>query len=245
MNENILVSIITPCFNSMKTIARTIESVLNQTYKNIEYIIIDGGSSDNTLKVIQEYEPYFEGRLRIVSEKDNGIYDAMNKGIGLANGDLIGIVNSDDYYNLDSVEIMVNNMLDEKHQILYGYQRNLIDDKETKICIYHHNYLDQQMITHPTCFVTKSVYSDFGLYNCKFKSSADYEFMLRIFRGGKVSFKPVYHIISNFAEGGMSSSQVGVQETALLRKQFGIISKKKYRGILLRSKLYQLLKEKR
>lgn len=245
MKNNILVSIITPCFNSAKTIAKTIESVLTQTYKNVEYIIIDGASNDNTLKVIQEYEPSFEGRLRVVSEKDNGIYDAMNKGIRLATGELVGIVNSDDYYNFDSIEIMVQNMLDVKYQILYGYQRNFKDGKETKICIYHHNFLDQQMITHPTCFVTKSVYNDFESYNCKYKSSADYEFMLRIFHGGKVAFKPVYHIISNFAEGGMSDSQVGVQETARLRLQFGIISKNRYRSIMLRSKLYHLLKEKR
>lgn len=245
MNDKVLVSIITPCFNSEKTIAKTIESVLHQTYKNIEYIIIDGASTDDTLKIIQVYEPYFEGRVRVVSEKDNGIYDAMNKGIKLATGDLIGIVNSDDYYNLESVEIMVNNMLDKKHQILYGFQRNLKDGKETKVCIYHHTFLYQQMITHPTCFVTKSVYEEFGLYNCNYKSSADYEFMLRIYHEGKVEFRPVYHIITNFAEGGMSSSQVGVQETAQLKLQFGITSKRKYWSTMIRSKIYQLLNEKR
>lgn len=245
MKNNVLVSIITPCFNSAKTIAKTIESVLKQTYKNIEYIIIDGSSTDNTLEVIKEYEPYFEGKLRVVSEEDKGIYDAMNKGINLASGELIGMVNSDDYYSFDSVEIMVKNMLNVKYQILYGYQRNLKNGKETKICIYHHEFLDQQMITHPTCFVTKSVYKDFGLYNCKYKSSADYEFMLRIYHGGRVAFKPVYHIISNFEEGGMSSSQMGVQETARLRMELGIISKNRYRSIMFRSKLYHLLKEKK
>jgi glycosyltransferase involved in cell wall biosynthesis len=245
MNENILVSIITPCFNSENTIARTIESVLDQTYKNIEYIIIDGASTDKTLDIIRKYEPKFQGRIRVISEKDNGIYDAMNKGIKQANGELIGIVNSDDYYNNDSVELIVENRLNEKYQILYGYQRNLKDDQETKVCIYHHDFLNQQMITHPTCFVTKSVYEDYGLYNCKFKSSADYEFMLRIYRQGNVVFKPVYRIISNFAEGGMSSSQLGVQETAKLRLQFGLISRKRYYSIIFRSKLFSVTKSLR
>jgi glycosyltransferase involved in cell wall biosynthesis len=245
MNENILVSIITPCFNSENTIARTIESVLNQTYKYIEYIIIDGASTDTTLDIIRKYEPEFQGRMRVISEKDNGIYDAMNKGIKQANGELIGIVNSDDYYNHDSVEVIVENMLNEKHQILYGYQRNLKDDQETKVCIYHHAFLNQQMITHPTCFVTKSVYDDYGLYNCKYKSSADYEFMLRIYKQGNVLFKPVYRIISNFAEGGMSSSQLGVQETARLKLEFGIISKSRYWNIMIRSKLFDFFKKMR
>lgn len=245
MNEKLMVSIITPCFNSEKTIGRTIESVLNQTYKNIEYIIIDGASTDNTLGIIRNYEHYFNGRMRVISEEDSGIYDAMNKGISLAKGELIGIVNSDDYYNSDSVEIIVGNLLDKKYQVLYGFQRNLKDGKETKVCIYHHDSLDQQMITHPTCFVTKSVYEDFGIYNSQYKSSADYEFMLRIFYEGTVTFKPVYHIISNFAEGGMSGSQIGVQETALLKLKFGIISKNRYRSIIIRSKLYQLIKERK
>ena len=93
------VSIITPCLNSEKTIRETIESVLNQTYLNIEYIIVDGGSTDNTLTIIREYIPLFRGRLHVISEKDDGIYDAMNKGIKKSHGQLIGIINSNDYYD--------------------------------------------------------------------------------------------------------------------------------------------------
>ena len=108
------VSIITACFNSEKTIKTTIESVLHQTYSNIEYIIIDGKSSDSTIEIVKEYMPLFRGRLRYISEKDNGIYDAMNKGIRLSKGDVIGIINSDDFYELDAVENIIKYMNSEK-----------------------------------------------------------------------------------------------------------------------------------
>ena len=100
-----LVTVITPCFNSEKTIRRTIESVLHQTYQDIEYLIIDGASTDKTVEIAKSYEEAFHGRMHIYSEKDEGIYYAMNKGIGLAKGELIGIVNSDDYYEREAADI--------------------------------------------------------------------------------------------------------------------------------------------
>ena len=92
------ISIITATWNSGRTLSDTIKSIINQTYNNIEYIIIDGSSSDDTINIIKEYEPKFNGRLKWISEKDNGLYDAMNKGIRMATGDVIGILNSDDFY---------------------------------------------------------------------------------------------------------------------------------------------------
>ena len=115
----IKVSIITVCYNSAATIRRTIESVLRQTYQNIEYIIVDGASKDETLSIIEEYRDALGQRLRLVSEPDQGIYDAMNKGIRMAEGTLIGILNSDDFYEPMAVEHIVNAMTDEKYQILY------------------------------------------------------------------------------------------------------------------------------
>lgn len=241
MSFSKLVSIITPCFNSSKTILKTLESVLNQTYTNIEYIIIDGESTDGTIDILREYEVLFNGRMRFISEKDNGIYDAMNKGIAMASGELIGMVNSDDYYELDAVMNMVKHLSKDKYQILYGYQRCLTNGTEDRIVIYHHNKLNIQMLTHPTCFITKAVYDDYGLYNSKYKSSSDYEFMLRLFRNSEVIFRPVYKVISNFESGGMSSSEIGVRETAKLRLNFGIISKKTYYKILMRSVIHQML----
>ena len=101
------VSIITVCYNSEKTIERTIKSVLNQTYQDYEYIIVDGASTDKTLDIIKRYEPEFEGKMRWISEQDNGIYYAMNKGIGMAKGKLIGMINSDDYYEINALADMV------------------------------------------------------------------------------------------------------------------------------------------
>ena len=236
------ISLVTVTFNSAKTLCDTIHSVLSQSYTNIEYIIVDGLSNDETVTLIKEYEPLFQGRLKWISEKDKGLYDAMNKGIAMASGDIIGIVNSDDFYCLDALENMVNEIPNEKYFILYGFQRCITNGQEDKVVLYNHRNLDTQMITHPTCFISKATYQDFGVYSLAYKSSADYEFMLRVFHGGKVLFKPVYKIISNFESGGMSSTEIGVRETAQLRLEYGIITKKKYNEIMIRSKIHNILK---
>ncbi|MET3742997.1 glycosyltransferase family 2 protein [Faecalicatena orotica] len=222
------VSVITVCFNSERTIERTIQSVLHQTYTDIEYIIVDGKSTDSTLEIISKYSILFEGRMKLISEKDNGIYDAMNKGIRMATGDLIGIVNSDDYYEKDAVEVMVRNAPDNKYFILYGFQRGLVDGKEKNVVLYNHNFLRDQMITHPTCFVSASVYKNISVFNTTYKSSADYEFVLKMKNDERVEFIPVYHIISNFSLGGMSSTLTGANETAEIKYKYGYLTKRKY-----------------
>lgn len=226
--DDILISIITPCFNSAKTIEKTLQSVLNQTYQNFEYIIIDGGSTDDTLSIIERYKEKFAEKLTVVSEKDNGIYDAMNKGIRQANGKLVGIVNSDDYYELDTLENVVEEYNDEKYAVVYGMLRMFAAEKECSVLFYHHDFLKQQMINHPTCFVTKAIYDDFGVYSLDYKSASDYEFMLRISRESEVVFKPIYKILSNFAMGGMSGSVLGMKETYKILRSCGAISNSKY-----------------
>ncbi|MBQ4867834.1 glycosyltransferase [Priestia megaterium] len=243
MNEKVKISVITPCFNSEKSIARTIESVKNQTYRNIEYIIIDGGSTDNTLEIIRGYEPDFKGRMLIVSEKDKGIYDAMNKGITRANGDLIGIVNSDDYYELDAVENIVKNRTNHEYQIIYGLLRTIKDDKEIMVYSKSHTNLNNAMITHPTCFVSKQIYRDFGMYNLNYRFSADYEFMLRASRNTEVNFKEIYNIISNFSIDGASSTIRGYRDTLRLKKEYGLISNLEYRYKMIKSKISMWVKK--
>ncbi len=116
-----LVSIITATYNSETTIRDTIESVLSQTYRNIQYIIVDGASKDNTMSIVKEYEPRFAGRMQWISESDNGIYDAMNKGIAMATGDVVGILNSDDFYTSDEVlEILVRELSLSGADAVYG-----------------------------------------------------------------------------------------------------------------------------
>lgn len=243
--QQVKVSIITPCYNSEKTIRRTLESVLHQTYDNYEYIIIDGKSADNTLEIIEEYRPLFGEKLTVCSEPDNGIYDAMNKGICMATGDIIGIVNSDDYYSETAFENIVNEIPNDRYYILYGFMRCIASGCEDRIVIYNHQKLEHQMITHPTCFISRELYRDLGMYSLEYRSSSDYEFMLRMFYNKKVCFKPVYKLISNFELGGMSSTEVGVRETAKIRLRYGIISKIKYYEIIMRSVIHNILKHLR
>jgi glycosyltransferase involved in cell wall biosynthesis len=241
MSSEMLVSIITPCYNSEKTIEKTLQCIENQTYKNIEYIIIDGASTDRTLDIINSHKAKLDGKLKLVSEKDNGIYDAMNKGISMAKGQLIGIVNSDDWYEGDTVEQVVKAFGKHKYEVVYGMQRNYLGDKEKAVFIYHHDFLPQQMITHPTCFVTKDTYKDFGVFDTKYRSAADYDLMLRLWESGKVNFTPIMRILSNFRLGGMSGSQTGVRENAVIRYRRGYMSRKKYYFVIIKSHIYEWL----
>ncbi len=239
--QELLVSVITPCYNSEKTIEKTLSSIENQTYSNIEYIIIDGGSSDRTLSLIEQHRDRLPKNLRIISERDKGIYDAMNKGIHMANGSLIGIVNSDDWYEHDTIEQAVTHYQGNSYEVLYGMQRNYLGDKEKAILFFHHDFLSEQMITHPTCFVTKGAYQALGLFDLSYRSAADYDLMLRFWRSQKVVFTPILRVLSNFRLGGMSSSQKGVRENAAIRCRYRYISKKRYYFVVAKSYLYEWL----
>lgn len=229
MQKDMKVTIITPAYNSASTIARTIESVINQTYKNIEYIIVDGGSTDDTLQIIDKYKKSANIDFHVISEPDNGVYDAMNKGIERASGELIGIINSDDWYELNAVESIINEYKNNRYEIVYGAVRYWNHDLITQAVLYGHDNLDLQMISHPGCFVTKALYCDYGMYNLAYKSSADYEFMLRIYHSDRsVQFTPVYKIVANFSLGGISNSSLGYIETAKILKEYKLISKKRY-----------------
>ena len=241
----LLVSVITPCYNSSSTIGRTLECIENQTYKNIEYIIIDGGSTDDTLKIIERHRNRLPKCLTVISEKDGGIYDAMNKGIRLAKGKLIGIVNSDDWYENDTVEQAVKHYGGNQYEVIYGMQRNFVREKAKMTFIHSHDFLPEQMITHPTCFVTADAYHDLGMFDTSYRSAADYDLMLRFYESQKVIFTSVMRIMSNFQMGGMSGSQIGVRENAAIRYRRGYMSKKRYRFVMLKSHIYQWLHRKR
>jgi putative glycosyltransferase len=220
-----LVSIITVCYNSAVTIDRTIKSVLAQNYDNIEYIIIDGASQDNTLERIENYQgkfiDKFNREIRIVSEPDKGIYDAMNKGIQLAQGDFIGILNSDDAYMPEAVSKIISCATDDKLQVCYGGIRIFQKDILESIVFLSHLFLEERMIAHPACFVTKKVYEKYGNFSTKYKSSSDYEFMLRISQKKDVVFNPVYEPVADFYLGGKSTTCEGFLDKIYMLHDIG------------------------
>ncbi len=241
--DSILVSVITVSYNSEKTIEKTLKSVLNQTYQNFEYIIIDGGSTDQTLEIIEQYRDKFGDKLKIVSEKDNGIYDAMNKGIKMCTGTLVGIVNSDDYYELDALENIVSNYNNEEYLIIYGLIRTLKEGNENMILLRNHMFLNEGMIPHPSSFVTRKLYEDFGMYNLNYHYAADYDFMVKMSRKEEIQFKPIYDIISNFSLGGASSKAKSQYEKIKIQYHYGFITKKRYYFLWMKTKIIELIKD--
>jgi glycosyltransferase involved in cell wall biosynthesis len=240
LNRTPKVSIITTSFNSERTIARTIESVLKQTYANIEFIIIDGGSNDSTLSIITSYTAQFNGRMKYSSERDQGMYDAMNKGITQSTGELIGILNSDDWYEPDAVNSMVDQYLKTPESVLYGILRYVENERETMLYRMHHDSLHEGMITHPTCFVPKTVYDRCGMFNTVYRLSSDYELMLR-FQRNNVPFTPLDKIVASFSFGGRSTVNYdGLIENIAIRRDYGFISagRAKWETLKLRSKAF-------
>lgn len=182
------ITLITVCYNSATTIQYTLESVLKQTFKNYEYLIIDGQSQDQTLEIIQEYEPKFQGKLQWISEKDHGIYDAMNKGIERATGDIIGILNSDDLLaSPKTLEIIEASFRKNKCDGVYSDLEIRDFDTMTQVVRLFisksGNYKLGWYPPHPTLYLKREVYQKFGNYNQDYKIAADYDFMLRIMCG--------------------------------------------------------------
>ena len=230
-----LFSIITVCFNSEKTIERTIERMLQQTMQDFEYIIVDGGSTDGTLSIVKKYEPLFEGKLKWISEPDEGIYDAMNKGIKMAQGEIIGIVNSDDFYEKDTLEKVKAAYEGYEFSIIYGLIRTLSNGKEKMVYLKNPEFIEDDMIAHPACFITQKLYERYGSYSLEYPYSADYEFMLRIRKEKDIQYTGVYEVLSNFSLDGASGSVKGYRDTLKLKKKYGLIDDKWYRKEMLKS----------
>jgi glycosyltransferase involved in cell wall biosynthesis len=244
------ISLITISYNSAKTIEQTIQSVLLQTYENIEYIIIDGASADGTLEIINRYSDKI---TKIISEKDAGIYDAMNKGITLATGEIIGIINSDDFYKdkfviEKVVDCFVKNNVDAVYTNLEYVDRENIDKKvrSWQAGKYSLEKLNSGWAPpHPTFFVRKEIYEKYGNFNLDFKIAADYELMLRfLLKGIKIGY--VDETLVCMREGGHSATSLrqrknGWQE---IKKTWLVNSKKIPKFLILRrilSKLHQYI----
>jgi len=198
-----LVSIITVVLNGGETVERTIRSVINQTYKNIEYIIIDGQSTDGTLDIIERYND----RIAYwVSEKDDGLFDAMNKGISLAKGSIIGILNSDDWYALDAVENVERNS--KGQDVIYGnilrYYPQHRHSELIKTDIRKLKYGSSCL--HPAVFIREEVYKQ-RKYDTRYTVSADNEFLFNLYSFKKYKFKHIDKILTHMTSGGISSQK--------------------------------------
>ena len=186
------------------------QSIINQTYQHRECIVIDGGSTDGTMDLLKKYE---NRMTKIVSERDNGIYDAMNKGIKLSTGDVIGILNSDDIYNdatvIESVaNAIMENSVDSCYADLVYIDKNNPDKviRYWKSCIYKNGlFRSGWMPPHPTFFVKREVYEKYGCFNTDFKIAADYELMLRFLERHKISTYYIPEVLIKMRMGGMSN----------------------------------------
>lgn len=210
------ISIITSTYNSEKTIKDTLDSILNQTYNDIELLIIDGKSKDNTVEIVRHYEKLFHGRLRYISEPDKGIYDAMNKGIRLATGDIIGILNSDDLYMDNKVlEDIANAFVQSNVDAIYG---NLIfvEENDTNKIVrtwkgsqyQPESFLNGWHPAHPTFYVRREVYEKYGVFDISFNVSADFELMLRFIEKYRISNLYLDRTLIRMRMGGESTGSI-------------------------------------
>ena len=208
------ISIITVCWNSQKTIERTIKSVLSQKFTDYEYIIVDGGSTDSTINIIKEYQPLFEGKLKYNSEPDKGIYDAFNKGIKQATGEYVWLVNSDDYIEENAIQDIydfsqtyknsekpiisaIMNVRDEKENLLYQVKSS----PEKVEAAYKNNTMGT---IHPATIVPKRIYDIVGLYDINYKIIGDIDWFKRAYKANM----PIAFLkkeLTNFSTGGVST----------------------------------------
>lgn len=219
------ISLITICFNSALTIEDTFKSVLGQTYFDIEYIVVDGLSKDNTVEIIQKYEGLFQGRLKWISEKDKGLYDAMNKGIQMASGEVIGILNSDDFfYDGDVVKKVSTAFLDPSVDATIGDIVFIKDQDHSKVIRKYgakkwrpSKFAWGYMPPHPSFFVRKEFFDHLGYYKLDYKIAADYELLIRFLLKGKLRWKYLPIVTTKMRMGGASTS--GLKSLVILNDE--------------------------
>ena len=225
------ISIITATYNSEATVSDTLESVLRQDYSDYEFIIKDGGSTDSTLAICREYEPRFEGRMRIISAPDKGLYDAMNMGIASATGEVIGILNSDDFYTSNDILSTVARQFEQTPDIdaLYGDIHYVKADDTSKLVRYYSSRMFRRgwmrfgfMPAHPSFYCKKSTYERFKLdgtkiegfkgdvscayFNTSYKIAADFEFLVRTIFVGRIKTHYINKDFVTMRSGGASNS---------------------------------------
>ena len=210
------ISIICVCFNSQETIGDCITSILKQTYKNSELVIIDGNSTDKTLSIIENFKQKMPN-LKVISEKDKGVYDAMNKGIKIASGDVIGFLNSDDFYPNQGIlnEVSQSFINDAKIDGCYSDLIYVDRKRPKKIVRYwqpHHfvkgSFSKGWMVPHPTFFARKVIYNKYGNFDLKYNLASDVDLMIRFFEIKRINFKYIPKIFVYMRLGGITNQSI-------------------------------------
>lgn len=210
LNEQFTISVITPVFNAENTLQRTIDSIKMQKDVIVEYIIIDGLSSDNTISIVRKNKEFIN---TFVSEKDEGLYDAINKGIKLSTSDLIMVLNADDYYKNEFVLSKYLKEYNKYGEAVYFSYMQIGEDSDANMFTYRAKNFKKKLfmykgcdIPHPTTMIPKHTYEKLGLYNSSFKILGDYDLLLRYQLSGKIKFIEIDFISVVFQRGGLSSS---------------------------------------
>ncbi|MDR1223840.1 MAG: glycosyltransferase [Tannerella sp.] len=210
------ISIITIVHNGAETISHTFDSILRQTYKNIEYIVVDGASTDHTVDIIKAYEPAFGGCMKWISEPDRGLYDAINKGIGMATGDVVGCLNSDDFYTRDDVlSVVANTLKDERIDAVFG-DVHFVKPYNLDKCVryysskrFHPHFLRIGfMPAHPSFYIRRRCYEKYGIYSLDYTISSDFDLMVRFFYKHRLAYRYIPMDFVTMRTGGTSTKSI-------------------------------------
>lgn len=248
------ISIITATYNSASTVADTFESVLRQTYNDIDYWVIDGGSTDRTLDIIKEYEPKFGGRMHYVSERDRGIYDAMNKGLARSSGDVVGILNSDDYFTDEKVlEDLAMTFAKNNVDAVYGDIHFIKDGFPDKVVRYYSSAMFRPfwlrfgfMPAHPSFYAKREVFEKYGKYSLDYKIASDYDMMVRLFYKHRISYKYIKRDFVTMRTGGVSTKNIRnrlliTKEDVRACRAYGLYTNKLFISMKYLYKIFEFL----
>lgn len=247
-------SIITVTYNSERTLRDTMESILSQTFQDFEYIIVDGASKDATLDIIREYEPRFQGRIHYLSEPDKGIYDAMNKGFAMATGDIIGTLNSDDFYTSgDVLQAVVDGFAGECVDAVYADIHFVNTDDLTKCVRYYSSSVFRPWMmrfgmipAHPSFYCRKAVYDQYGFFDTNYRIAADFEILLRLIFIHRIRTRYIKKDFVTMRLGGASTTGYGswsliMKEHLQIMKRHGVLTNRFLLSLRYIYKLFEFL----
>ena len=241
-----VISIITATYNSAKTVRDTFRSVLSQDYEDFEYIVIDGGSKDGTVDIIREYEPVFGSRMKWISEPDSGIYDAMNKGIRMATGEVVGLLNSDDFYTSNIIlSSVAAAMKDAKLDAVYG-DIHYVRDYDLKKCVRYYSSRPFRRVwmrfgfmpAHPSFYCRREVYERYGMYDLEYKVAADFECLLRFIYIHRIKTKYLPLDFVTMRTGGASTSGMASHKRIMYDHLRAFKKNKVYSNVVFESLRY-------